>query len=56
MAAEHFNRQQVQYNDFIDHITDDAESGIGVNKDINPDSLVIAVHTQYSSINKREME
>ena len=43
-----------KFNDFIDHINDDVESGIGVNKDIDPDSLIVAVRTKFNNMEKRD--
>ena len=43
-----------KFNNFIDHINDDVESGIGVNRDIDPDSLIVAARTKFNNMEKRD--
>ena len=43
------------YNDFIQRIKDDVESGIGVNRNIDADSLIAAGRTKYTNMDSQKL-
>ena len=41
------------FDEFIQRIEDDAESGIGKNSYISPDALITAAHTKYNNMDQK---
>lgn len=41
------------YNDFVQRIEDDVDSGLGVNKNISHDDLIVACRTKYNNMHKK---
>ena len=43
------------FNDFVQRIKDDVESGIGANSNISPDSLITAARTKFNNMEENDL-